>query len=384
MEFTAPLGKVSWTCDILFPIAAGMSDAGEAATMTIRVNPAVAGLSAYIPGEQPKEPGFTKLNTNENPYPPAPSVISAVGAAASDGALQKYPDPTSSTLRQEIAAELGLSPDEILVGNGSDEVLRLLCHAFLDPSAGDRIGVLNPSYVLYETLAAMFGAGTHSYNLDPPDYQIPSEAVQADVKLLFLPNPNPPIGTFYEGAVLSSLASSDSERLVVIDEAYVDFAPGNALPIYRQFENIVITRTFSKSYSLAGLRVGYVVARPELIREMDKIRDSYNVNRISQAAALAAWRDRDYHRACCQKVWQDREFLARELRTRGFTVPPSHGNFVFAQRAGARELYEQLKQRRVLVRYFSSPELSDGVRITVGTHDELVTLLSAIDALDGL
>lgn len=351
--------------------------------MSIRVNPAVTRLSAYIPGEQPKEPDFTKLNTNENPYPPAPSVVAAVHAAALEGALQKYPDPTSSSLRHTIAADLGLSPDEILVGNGSDEVLRLLCHAFLRPSDGEGVGVLNPTYVLYETLAAMFGAETSVYNLRPADYQILPEAMHADVKILFLPNPNPPIGTFYQQPVLSALASMNNERLLVIDEAYVDFAPGNALPTYRQFENVVITRTFSKSYSLAGLRVGYVIARPQLIREMDKIRDSYNVNRISQAAALAAWEDKDYHSHCCQKIRLDREFLTGELRARGFTVPESHGNFVFARRAGARELYEQLKQRRVLVRYFSSPELADGVRITIGTHDELLTLLSAIDELDG-
>jgi len=349
--------------------------------MTIRIHPAVEKLHAYIPGEQPKEPGFTKLNTNENPYPPAPEVAEAIRVALEENALQKYPDPVASGLRAAIARDLGVTRDEVFVGNGSDEVLRLICHAFLDAAAGDKIGMLDPTYVLYETLAAMFGAENAVFPVQHPEYVFPKAAVDADVKVFFLPNPNPPIGTYYPAEVLQQLAAARADRLVVIDEAYVDFAPGNALEVYRARPNVMVTRTFSKSYSLAGMRVGFAVARPELILQLDKIRDSYNLNRLSQAAALAGWEAKAYHRERCEQIRTDREFLAGELRARGFDVPESHGNFVFARRAGAKELYEQLKGRKVLVRYFSTPSLADGIRITIGTRAELETLLKAIDNL---
>jgi histidinol-phosphate aminotransferase len=349
--------------------------------MDIRINPNVASLHAYIPGEQPREPGFVKLNTNESPYPPAPEVPEAVRSTAAEAAYNKYPDPLCTALRESIAADLGVTPAHVLVGNGSDEVLRLLCHAFLDSSAGEQIGMLNPTYVLYETLAAMFGATAQIFDLAAPDYSLPEAAILANVKMFFLPNPNPPIGTYYSLDNLRALAAHSAQRLVVMDEAYVDFAPGTAVPLLKEFPNVIVTRTFSKSYSLAGLRVGFVLAQPELITELNKIRDSYNVNRISQAAALAAWNARPYYRDMTLRIQQDRDYLAGQLRNRGFEVPESHGNFVFARRHGAAELYAALKSRKVLVRYFSTPALADGVRITVGTRADLDTLLHELDTL---
>lgn len=340
--------------------------------MTISVNPWVSSLHAYVPGEQPKEPGFVKLNTNECPYPPAPEVMRAVGEASQ---FNKYPDPTSSGLRKLIATRLGVRDSQVLVGNGSDEVLRLICHAFLQQGT---IGMLDPTYVLYETLASMFGARSQVFPVVPPDYQIPDTVIKADTQVFFLPNPNPPIGTHYPIEVLRKLAEANASRLLIIDEAYVDFAGADSLAML-EYPNVLITRTFSKSYSLAGLRVGFAVGPDNLIQEMDKIRDSYNVNRISQAAAAAAWEAHDYHLNMVKRIREDRDFLATGLIQRGFTVPQSAGNFVFARRDGAEELYLKLKEQKVLVRYFRTPALKDGIRITIGTRDELITFLKALD-----
>ncbi|MGI8907798.1 MAG: histidinol-phosphate transaminase [Candidatus Sumerlaeaceae bacterium] len=349
--------------------------------MKIAVNPAVAELHAYVPGEQPREPGFVKLNTNESPYPPAPEVLESVASTAS---YNKYPDPLSTDLRTTIAADLGLAPSNVLIGNGSDEVLRLLCHAFLDAAAGDSIGMLNPTYVLYETLAAMFGVPASVFDLTGPDYALPTAAISSDVKLFFLPNPNPPIGTWYTTEQIRALADFRSSRLIVVDEAYVDFAPGSAVELLRQYENLVITRTFSKSYSLAGLRVGFVLASEQIIEQLNKIRDSYNVNRVSQSAALAAWQATAYYAEMTKRIRTDRDCLRQELLNRGFTVPLSHGNFLFARDSAAADLYSQLKARKVLVRYFNTPALADGIRITVGTRNELEILLRELDAIRSL
>ena len=349
--------------------------------MTIRTNPAVERLEPYIPGEQPRGGGYIKLNTNENPYPPAPAVIEAVRHTADEAAYNKYPDPVATSLREAVATSLHVPVQQVLAGNGSDEVLRLICHAFLDPNAGDSIGMLNPTYVLYQTLAEMFGAGVQSFRVQPPDYVIPGEAVSAAVKVFFLPNPNPPIGTRYPIGVLEQLAAADPARLLVVDEAYVDFASGDSMEVFRRFPNVAVTRTFSKSYSLAGMRVGFIVAREPLIAELAKIKDSYNLNRVSLAAAEAAWKSRDYYDARCREICADREWLRAELIERGFEVPASEGNFVFVRRAAAADLYARLKERKILVRYFKAAELADGVRITIGTRPELKALLAAIDDL---
>jgi histidinol-phosphate aminotransferase len=358
-----------------------MKAGGMETIMPIVPNPWVAKLEAYVPGEQPKESGYIKLNTNESPFPPSPDVIDAIRKAADDGSFQKYPNPKSSALRLAIAERLGVTTDEVLIGNGSDEVLRLLCHAFLDADSGDKIAMLKPTYSLYHTLAAMFGCGHETYPVNGTDSALPQNAIAADARIFFLANPNPPYGTFYGPEQLERLASANQNRLVVIDEAYVDFGPHDAMSAYRTHDNVVITRTFSKSYSLAGLRVGFAVARPSIIDELEKIRDSYNVNWVSQVGALAAWNAADYYRQKSAEIRANREFLRNELARRGFDAPASEGNFVFARRAGAKDLYSALKDRKILIRYFSSPELADGVRITIGTRDELQSLLSAIDQL---
>ncbi|MCX7717620.1 MAG: histidinol-phosphate transaminase [Candidatus Sumerlaeaceae bacterium] len=349
--------------------------------MNIGVNPAVEALQPYVPGEQPRDPAVIKLNTNESPYPAAPQVREAVRRAADDAAFNKYPDPWSTRLRAALAKRAGVTTDEVLPGNGSDEVLRLICHAFLRPGTGDRIGMLDPTYVLYETLAAMFGCGTQRFAVSAPDYAIPPAAIEADVKVLFIASPNPPYGTYYTPEALDEVAAARPERLVVIDEAYADFAGGSALEVYRRRENVILTRTFSKSMSLAGLRVGYALAHGPLFAQLAKIKDSYNLDQLCQTAAEAALSSEaeNYYAARNAEICANRDWLAGELRKRGFDVPVSRGNFVFARRPGAKALYEALKARKILVRYFAVPLLDDGVRITIGTREQLNALLAAID-----
>lgn len=349
--------------------------------MAIKINPAVARLEAYVPGEQPREAGFIKLNTNESPYPAAPAVIEAVRNAAAESALQKYPDPLAAGLRGAIAKRLGVSINEVLAGNGSDEVLRLICHAFLTPGKGENIGMLYPTYTLYRTLAEMFDAGCQTFRVSAPDYPFPAEAINADVRIFFLPNPNPPIGTFYPMSVIDELATARTDRVVVIDEAYVDFAQATSLDAFRKYDNVIITRTFSKSYSLAGMRVGFLLAKEPLCGELFKIKDSYNLNRLSLATAEAAWGAEEYYADKCALIRHDREYLAAELVKRGFRVPASRGNFVLAYRPDAAVLYKQLKERKILVRYFDAEALRDALRITVGTREEIDALLAAIDSM---
>lgn len=346
--------------------------------MTV-INPFVESLKAYVPGEQPKDNDVIKLNTNESPYMPAPAVLKAVREEAGLALFNKYPDPTCANLRMAVAEKLGVTPEEIVCGNGSDETLRMLFHAFTTPS--DTLAVCSPTYVLYETLAQMHGVKVENHPVAAPDYSLPESFIEASARILCLPNPNPPLGTFYELSDLECLAAADPERLVVIDEAYVDFAPNDAMSVYRKYDNVVISRTFSKSYSLAGVRIGFAILKPKLAQALGKIKDSYNVNRLTQAAALAAWNSADYYGKMVGTIKQDREYLKSELTARGFQVPESHGNFVFARRANAKKLYQELKDRKILVRYFDTPELNDGLRITVGTRDELNSLLSALDEI---
>lgn len=348
--------------------------------MTIAVNPSVAAMHGYVPGEQINDPEVVKLNTNESPYPAAPEVAEAVIAETERGLFNKYPDPSCFQLREAVSSRLGITRDEVICGNGSDESLRMLAHAFTRPGADDVVAISNPTYTLYSVLADMFGVKVENYPATPPEYSLPEALLEAPAKIVFLPNPNPPIGTFYAAPDLECLAAADPDRLVVIDEAYVDFAPESALGVYKKYENVVLTRTFSKSYSLAGLRAGFIICRPQLAETLNKIKDSYNMNRLTQVAALAAWNATAYYSAKVDQIKQDRAFLAAELKDRGFSVPESHGNFVFARRAGARRLYQSLKDHKILVRYFDLPGLDDGIRITVGTREQLERLLAAVDS----
>ncbi|MBN1901244.1 histidinol-phosphate transaminase [Candidatus Sumerlaeota bacterium] len=334
----------------------------------------VKNLEPYAPGEQPQEAGFTKLNTNENPYPPAPEVVLAIQTLDAND-MRKYPDPVCGKLRRILSEKHNVTPDWIFAGNGSDEVLRLIFQAYLAP--GDVLGITDPTYSLYPVLARMFGAKVKIFDLGP-EGELPRNPEISSCKIFALANPNPPYGVFYPLSEVEKLACSSPSTLFIIDEAYVDFARGDSLDIIHRCENALISRSFSKSFSLAGMRVGYTVGPSPLIRNLYKIKDSYNVNSASQAAACAALHAAEYYKEISRKIIEDRIFVTRELRKLGFKAYDSEGNFVFAESGDGKTLYEKLKAKKILVRYFDLPRLKKGVRITIGTHEEMLSLVETL------
>jgi len=351
--------------------------------------PDVDRIAGYVPGEQPQDTGWVKLNTNENPYPPSPLVAEATAAAARR--LHIYPDPLGTSFRKAAAELFGLDPDWILPGNGSDEILTILVRTFVDP--GELIAYPYPSYILYETLADLQGAAHQRIPLRPDwAWDVPAAKKTLErVKLLFAPNPNSPSGNRWSDETMLSLIPP--KGLLVLDEAYGDFADTpHRMELLKGTgaanKQLIVTRTFSKSYSLAGLRFGFAVAHPDLIAGMRKVKDSYNCDALSLAAAEAALRDQEWMRQNRAKILATRARLTAELRKLGLDVVESQANFVWTTRpsGGHKELYEQLKARKILVRYmrFDGAEpgtVLDGIRITVGTDPQIDTLLEALRAI---
>jgi histidinol-phosphate aminotransferase len=342
----------------------------------------VENMTAYVPGEQPK-PGsrVIKLNTNENPYPPSPRVAEAIAAElADDGArLRLYSDPVALELRQAASEVTGFPVSQILAGNGSDELLSLIVRAVVEPT--EVVEYPYPTYVLYETLADAQGARIRTVQF-PRDFALPSALMESDAKVIFVTSPNSPSGTSHPVAALSELADSvDPKSLIVIDEAYADFADENALELARTKRNVVVLRTFSKSYSLAGMRIGLLFGSEEVVSGISKIKDSYNLDRLAIVAGAAALRDGEWMRKNVAKIRATRTRLVAGLTALGFEVLPSAANFVFT-RLGSPEralsAYQSLKARGILVRYFERPALDDGLRITVGTDEEITALLAAL------
>lgn len=345
--------------------------------MPPRPNPQAASVAPYVPGEQPTGGGFVKLNTNEFPHEAAPEVLEAIRREAAD-TVRLYPSPRCERLRAALASRYGVAPDHVLVTNGSDEALRVLIQAY--GGAGRVATVVDPSYSLYPTLLAMFGTECRSFALEGMT-GFPREVFERRSDLMLVPVPNAPIGNSWGRAELARLAGS--HELLVLDEAYADFADPEGrdhFDMVREGGSVVVTRTFSKSFGLAGMRVGCVVGPPEIVRVLDAIADSYNVNRVSQAAALAALEASEHYAAKGAEILRDRAWLSERLAERGFLVHSSQANFVFAERDDARALYESLKARRILVRYFPRPPLERGLRITIGRREELEALLAGIDA----
>lgn len=349
------------------------------------IRPLVEQLHAYVPGEQPRIPGLIKLNTNENAYPPSPSVLRAVRAAA-DGRLRLYPNPTAQRLREALARLHRCGPDNVIVGNGSDELLALAVRAFVEPStpgARGRCQGLDPGYSLYPVLARQHGASWSSVPLDP-GFALPSPTRLGKTKgwmpnaaLTFVTTPNAPSGRGYGVRELGVLCRS-LRGVVILDEAYVDFADGDAMTLSKR-PNVLVSRTFSKGYSLCFQRVGYFVGPRKLISALDKIRDSYNVNGLGQVAALATLADLPYYRRNLRRVLETRRRLAVALEGLGFGVQPSQTNFLFARppRFPAKEWLARLRERKILVRWFDVPAIRDFLRITVGTDAEARALLRA-------
>jgi histidinol-phosphate aminotransferase len=345
------------------------------------VRPLVRHLRAYVPGEQPKVKGLIKLNTNENPFPPSPRVLAAIRVAV-DGRLRLYPNPTAQALREKLAGFHGCAPENIIVGNGSDELLALATRAFVEPAAGT-VQYFTPSYSLYPVLAAIHGARTNAVPLRN-DFRLPDLGARWDWKaaLSFVTTPNAPSGRGYANAELEGLCRKH-RGVILLDEAYVDFAEQNALALALKHPHVLVARTFSKAYSLCALRVGYVVGHAELIAALQKIRDSYNVNGLGQAAALATLADLPYYRANFRRIIATRERLSRSLTELGFEVSPSQTNFILTRPPVflAKNWLAKLRQRKILVRWFDSPEVRAYLRITIGTETEAEALLRAAEGI---
>jgi len=343
------------------------------------LRPEIAAMNGYVPGYQPPDiAAWIKLNTNENPYPPSPKVVEAILAeVGSDGAsLRTYPSASSQKLREAAGELYGFDPSWIIMANGSDEVLNNLIRACA--GEGQDVGFVHPSYSYYSTLAEIQGASLCTYGLSD-SFKIEAFPEYYHGRVFSLTTPNSPLGFAFSLEYIEELAQNCG-GLLVIDEAYADFADRNALELVKKYENVVITRTFSKSYALAGMRLGLAIARPEIIAALDKIRDHYNLDRLAQTACVAALKDQSYFQESCRRIIETREWFTRELSTIGYEVIPSQANFVFASppdRNGLR-VYNGLYERKILVRLLSDPLLAHGLRISIGTREEMETTLATL------
>jgi histidinol-phosphate aminotransferase len=359
-------------------------DAKRASVALSLVRPAIRAMRGYTPGEQ--RPDAIKLNTNEGAFPPSPAVLKALGAVAED-ALRLYPDPMSRRLGEAAAARFGVEAEQVLAGNGSDDCLTILYRTFLD--AGDRVVCPWPTYGLYQQLAELQGAKlvTLPFRQSAKRWDLPEGLAKQRAKMIILANPNNPSATLVPVDELRKLADAAAKALVVVDEAYVDFAladglDASMLPYLVEHPNVVVLRSFSKSYSLAGARLGLLFASAELVTEMAKVKDSYNVNAVTQALGTAALEDRKSHEEAMRGTVDERSRLERELAALSLAWPESRANFVlveFGDRAEA--VYHALKEAGVLVRWWPHAELRTKLRISVGRPDQNNRLLAALRPL---
>jgi len=339
--------------------------------------PEIAAMKGYEPGEQPQGNQAVKLNTNENPYRASETVYDAVRKACESG-LSRYPDPTATPFRIAAGQLFGIDPDWILCGNGSDDLLTILTRTFV--GSGEVLRLPYPSYILYKTLAEIQGALADQVHFQPdwtlsPQFTAPKDRL----RLAFLPNPNSPSGTMIPPEEVLKLAETLPCPLVV-DEAYADFAETNCLKLVEKCEKLIVCRTFSKSYSLAGLRFGFLVAQPQLIEQMLKVKDSYNCDALSIVAATAAINDQEWRIENRRKILATRERLTTRMRELEFTVVDSHANFTWNTRDGVplKPIYEYLKVNGFLVRYMNYPGWGDGLRISIGTDEQIEQCLNLI------
>jgi histidinol-phosphate aminotransferase len=337
--------------------------------------PNIAKMAAYVPGEQPQTTDWVKLNTNENPYLPSPKVMEVLQRFHGDW-LRRYPPPMADAARAAAAKVCGVPVEQVMCGNGSDDLLSILARCFV--GEGDRVAVPWPTYILYETLTQVqFGRvvtvpwGT--------GWTLPGELANSGARLIYLARPNSPSGTVVPVERVEALAKA-FRGILVVDEAYVDFAATNCLPLVEQHENVIVLRTLSKGYSLAGLRFGWAVAQPQVIEGLVKVKDSYNCDAVSIAAAAAALADQAYHKACVAKIVAERTRLAAALAEAACDVTPSESNFLWVTpiRVPVTEVYARLRERKILVRTFGLPELSTGMRVTVGTPQQNDAVIAAM------
>jgi histidinol-phosphate aminotransferase len=338
---------------------------------------ALEGFRPYVPGEQPPDgEDWVKLNTNESPLPPSPKVIDAIKAAANDS-LRLYPSPTAAPARQAIAGHFGLQAIQVALGNGADELIEMCFRAFA--GAGDRVAYSTPTYPLLDPLCRVHEV-TPSTHPTAEGWTWTSGLEEDQAPLKFLVNPNSPTGTWHgRPSVVRVVARS--RGVVVLDEAYVDFARESQLELVDKFPNLLILRTMSKSYALAGMRIGFAIGNPRLIAALDAVKDSYNVNRLAIAAAAAAIEDEDHHRKIVDHVVAERAWLEEQLRECGFEHSPSAANFVFVKpppRFSAAALADALRERGVLIRHYDREPIAGWFRITIGTREQHERLLAAL------
>jgi histidinol-phosphate aminotransferase len=329
----------------------------------------------YQPGFQPKQADVVKLNTNENPYPPSPAVLKALAEIGPEK-LRRYPEPLGDTFRQAVAEVNGVSAENIICCNGGDDLLNICFRAFCDETRPVAYPV--PTYSLYPVLARLQNCSAVEVAFDE-EFNLPAKLAKTEAALTIVCNPNAPTATFIGVGELASVAD-ELAGVLLIDEAYVDFAGDNCLRLVKDFDNVVILRSMSKGYSLAGLRFGYGIAQPPLIAGLMKVKDSYNVDAVAIAAATAAVKDQKYFRENVEKVKKDRDILIGQLRALKLKVPESSANFVLAECGNykASRIYDKLIQRNIYVRYFQQPTLTNKLRITVGTGEQNAKLIAAL------
>ncbi len=337
-------------------------------------------LEAYVPGEQPRDKKYIKLNTNESPFPPCPAVIGAInGDAAAD--LRLYSDPTSNEVKRAIAAFYKTTPDRVFVSNGSDESLNFLFMAFSEHGAA----FADITYGFYQVFADLYGKKTTIVPLEP-DFALDPEKLRATTETLFIANPNAPTGIYLLPDVIESIVCANPDRLVVVDEAYIDFGGKSVVPLTEKYQNLAVVQTYSKSRQLAGARLGFTIACPEIIAGLEKIKYStnpYNVNRLTQLCGVLAMEDRNYFDKTRDMIIENREYTKSELKKRGFKMTDSMTNFLFAAPDGMSggDYYEALRTHGILVRHFNGVRTADYVRITIGSRAEMDALLTATDEI---
>ena len=350
--------------------------------MSRYLNPGLAGLESYTPGEQPRDMKYIKLNTNESPYPPSPEVLSAVNSGEAE-LLRLYPDPEATVLKDALAARYGVSRENIFLSNGSDDILNF---AFLAFAAGGRkVWFPDISYGFYQVFADLYGINAvqvplrEDFTVDPSDYcSLPDVG-----GLICIANPNAPTGLTLNSGQIEDILKSNMDKVVLIDEAYVDFGADSALPLTKKYDNLLVVQTFSKSRSMAGARLGFAAADSQLIEDLDKIKYStnpYNINRLTMAAGVAALKSDGYFMDNCRRIMEARAYADSELKKLGFSVIPSAANFIFAKsdRIDGGRLYRELKSKGILIRHFDKERISDYNRITIGTREEMEAMLEKI------
>jgi len=346
------------------------------------LSPEAARLAPYTPGEQPRDQKYIKLNTNESPFPPSPKVLEAV-SREEVGKLYLYSDPTCAALNAVLAKRYGLEPENVIAGNGSDEILAFAFRAFCGTGRGAAFADI--TYGFYEAQAALFGLEARRVPLRE-DFSLNVEDYMDFPGVVVIANPNAPTGMAVSIADIRRLLERDPDRVVIVDEAYVDFGAESCVPLISEYGNLLVTQTMSKSRSLAGGRVGYALGSGELIGCLNRVKYSfnpYNVNRLSLLAGAAAVEDEDYFQSCCRTVRENRAWTAEALSDRGFTVLPSSANFVFAGRGPipGGELYRRLKENGILVRWFDKDRIRDFVRITIGSKEQMEALMNMVGRL---